>query len=381
MKRLLPSSLLLLSLFAIAATACGPSPEPLDLPDDPAAAGVPVGVRTVQIGELTAEIWYPATDATADLTPETLDLSQWIPASFTERVDPYAAPTLPTPAVREAQLRMPEEAYPVVIFSHGLSAFRAQSIDLVTHLASRGYVVVAADHIGRTLSDFLPCAFNPAPDDCDLGGAFDDPAPPQVAEMADWITAANVEAKGFFEDALDVDRLVLSGHSAGSSTTATVGQDDTRFRALVQLAGARSVTREVPLLAMGGTCDTFITDQDMRDGIAGTASGQLVQIVGAGHLAFSDMCELELVNLARSTLEGRSDLNTYLYDQLIGLASDGCPGYELPTAPASCLASGYLPLATSDEIIRHYVVAFLDDVLLGRGPGAQSGIFPEADLP
>ncbi|MDF1562861.1 MAG: hypothetical protein P1V51_07445 [Deltaproteobacteria bacterium] len=367
------------ALLAFAA-ACGPKPEPLQLPDDPAETGVPVGVRTFSVGELVVEAWYPASDAVAGEPTEILSLAEWIPIAFTERVGEIDAPTLQTPAVRDAELRVPESPYPVVIFSHGLAAFRSQSIDLVTHLASRGYVVVATDHIGRSFPDLLPCVFDPAPDDCTLGTAFDDPAPPQVAEVVTWLEAANVEEKGFFEEALDLERLVLSGHSAGSSTTATVGQEDERFVALLQLAGARSITREVPVLAMGATCDTFVTDQDMREGIAGTATGNLVQIAGAGHLAFSDMCEMGLVELGQAHLEGRTDLNQFIYDILIELGSDGCPGHELPNMPQACLDSGYLPLATSDRIIRHYTTAFLDDVLFGRGPGAQAGVFPEAEM-
>ena len=59
-------------------------------------------------------------------------------------------------------LRSPETPYPVVFFSHGLGGARVQSINYTTHLASRGYVVLSADHVGRRMTDLLPCLLSPA---------------------------------------------------------------------------------------------------------------------------------------------------------------------------------------------------------------------------
>ncbi|HNH48621.1 MAG TPA: hypothetical protein PKY30_16390, partial [Myxococcota bacterium] len=39
------------------------TPEALDLPEDPAEQGVPVGVRSFTDAEVSVEIWYPASDS------------------------------------------------------------------------------------------------------------------------------------------------------------------------------------------------------------------------------------------------------------------------------------------------------------------------------
>ena len=37
-----------------------PKAEALRIPDDPATADMPVGVRTVELGGASVEVWYPA---------------------------------------------------------------------------------------------------------------------------------------------------------------------------------------------------------------------------------------------------------------------------------------------------------------------------------
>lgn len=45
--------------------------------------------------------------------------------------------------------------YPVVVFAHGFSGFSGQSLPQMTHWASRGFVVVSADHPSVGLRTFL----------------------------------------------------------------------------------------------------------------------------------------------------------------------------------------------------------------------------------
>ena len=135
----------MLVFFLACTTDTTPSPEPLNLPEDPAEQGVPVGVRTYQDAQITLEIWYPASDSVADQEGESVDFDGFLPASVTDRLGPVDFPSIPTIAVRDAPLRVPETPYPVVLFSHGFGGTRLQSVDYTTHLASRGYVVIAPD--------------------------------------------------------------------------------------------------------------------------------------------------------------------------------------------------------------------------------------------
>lgn len=358
-------------------SAAPPLPEPLDLPADPAENGVPVGVRTIEDRGQTLEVWYPAADAAAGSPTEQVDFSVFVPTSVTDVIGPVAFPLLVSGAVRDAPLRVPEAPYPVVVFSHGFGGTRLQSLDYTVHLASRGYVVVAADHPGRTMGDLLPCLFEPALDGCDLSGMTSDPAISDVEDVLDWL--ADASSSGTFAGALDVDHIAMTGHSAGGGTTESMA-DDPRFTAFLPMAAGARPETDAPVLLMGGTCDAFATDGSMVEAWEAVPSASLVRILDAGHLAFSDLCELNLLGLAEDTLVGREDVNQFLLEQLIALASDGCA--EATPEPSLEGCSGtYLPLTTSDPIVRHYATVFLDAALRGEGGGVTAGVFPEADVP
>jgi len=352
------------------------APEPLDLPADPAETGVPVGVSTFTQSNVTFEVWYPASEATAGSATESPDFDQFLPAVFTDAVGDVSFPTFDSGAVRDAALRVPEAPYPVVVFSHGFGGMRLQSIDYAVHLASRGYVVVAADHPGRMMGDVLPCLFSPPLDGCDLSGfGGDDPAEADVAVLLDWIDAPAET----FVGALDTTRIGLSGHSAGAGTTVGVGNVEDRFTALLPMAGYAVPSRDVPTLLMGGTCDTFAADTESIAARDALLDGGLVRILGAGHLAFSDLCRLDLAGLSAEWIAGRDDLNPTFYELLLQLATDGCPDAADPS-PDFCDADEFLPLDVSAPIIRHYSTVFFDAELRGEGDGAVGGVFPEAEV-
>ncbi|MDP2307382.1 MAG: hypothetical protein Q8P18_15255 [Pseudomonadota bacterium] len=353
-----------------------PTPEPLILPADPAETGAPVGVTTIVTDDVTLEVWYPASDSTQGDT-ESPDFDVFLPAVFLDAVGDVSFPTFDSGAVRDAPLRVPEAPYPVVLFSHGFGGMRLQSLDYTVHLASRGYVVVAADHPGRMMGDILPCLFSPPLEGCDLsafGGA--DPATDDVEAAVAWVDAAAKE--GFFAGALDTAQLGLSGHSAGAGTTIGVGDANARFSALLPMAGYGAPERNVPTLLLGGTCDTFALDADSIVASEALQDGALVRVLGAGHLAFSDLCQLDLAGSAEVWLSGREDLNDTVYGLLLQLATDGCPGFT--PAPEACEETSFLPLETSAPIIRHYSTVFFDETLRSTGAGVEGGVYAEADV-
>lgn len=351
-------------------TGPAPTPEPLDLPADPAERGAPVGVRTVSHGDLTLEVWYPASDDVAGEATELVDFYAHIPAVVEAKVGVFTFPQVDSGAVRDAPLRWPEAPYPVVVFSHGFGGVREQSVDYTTHLASRGYVVVATDHVGRRMEDLLPCVFSPPLDGCALE-TDGDPAVDDVEAIADWVEAA--AADGWLAGAIDPDTIGLSGHSAGAGTTATAGDEDTRFDALLPMAAPGVNDRDVPQLLLGGTCDSFAPDADMI--AAGEGAAGLVRIEGAGHLAFSNLCDLDIGTLGNELFVGRDDVSTTMVSMLIQLGTDGCEGWP-PPVETGC--TDYLPLETSDPIVRHYATVFFDAALRGTGPGAEDGVYGEA---
>ncbi len=355
-----------MSLFLL---ACAPAFEPLDLPADQAAWGVPVGVSALSDA---AQVWYPAADAHADDAGEELGLGDFVPTEVADLLGNPTLPTIPSRGVRDAAPRPTEAPYPVIVFSHGFGGFNAQSLDLVEHLASRGYAVVATDHAGRRLADVLPCLFSPPLDGCAID--TDDPGPGQVEDLLDLL--GTLGADHLLAERLDLDLLGLSGHSAGGATTATLGNEDERFDALFAMAIPAGVERDVPFASFGGSCDAFADPSDTSDAMD---AGLYLQLAGAGHMAFTDLCQMQVTELAEQHFAGRDDLNETWYAQLLELATSGC-AEALPPALEGC-EGGYLDLDVSAEIIRYASTSFFDEALLaGTGPidGAYAQLAVEA---
>jgi len=352
--------------------------EPLDLPDDPSITGVPVGVHTEAIDGLTVEVWYPASNHVQYEPGEAIDFRQFVPADVADALGSYELPPIPTIAVRDAPARHTGAPLPVVLFSHGFGATRLQSPNFTTHLASRGYVVVAADHAGRSMPDLLPCLFSPPLDGCnlDFGGA--DPAVDDVETLFDVLDQWNTRPGGRFEGMLNLDEVGLAGHSAGGGTVATVANTDPRVKAVLPMAAPSTVTADVPALRLDGSCDGIVPLDSVEQGQA-QSTGDLLVVQGAGHLAFSDLCTLDLGGFAVTYLDGRDDVNQLLLAQLVALGTDGCPG-AVPPQPRPECQDMFLPLQISTPIIRHYATVFFDDALKGEGMGVTPGVYPHGVL-
>jgi hypothetical protein len=167
---------------------------------------------------------------------------------------------------------------------HGTAAFRHQSLSLMTHWASRGFVVVAADHPGLMLGDLLA---NRCPDDPsgaqDLGGDVD-------AMLA--ALAAPTGELAFLDGKLDTTRVAVTGHSAGGGAAASAATKP-GVRVVMPLA-ATQATGGSPeaVLYMGGIADGIAQWNNVTSAYSQSPQPRaLVGITNAGHLVFSDLCD------------------------------------------------------------------------------------------
>ena len=108
----------------------------------------------------------------------------------------------------DAQLAPPAhpDGYPVHVYSHGNQGFGGSSAFLMHHFASHGWIVIAPDHTGNTLSDNV----DPRPPQIYLNRATD------VTASLDWLESLPTDDP--LHNSAMTERVVLSGHSFGAHT-------------------------------------------------------------------------------------------------------------------------------------------------------------------
>ncbi|MDN5567475.1 MAG: alpha/beta fold hydrolase [Paracoccus sp. (in: a-proteobacteria)] len=113
-------------------------PDRIDVAATTAEGTPPTGPRTLQ-----TEIWYPAATGTEPgTTYDTILRDGETPTTLTGRANRDAEPA--------------DGKFPVLIVSHGFPGNRFLMSHLAENMASKGYVVVAADHPESTYDDMGP---------------------------------------------------------------------------------------------------------------------------------------------------------------------------------------------------------------------------------
>ena len=169
------------------------------------------------------------------------------------------------------------------MFVHGTASFRTQSLPQMTHWASRGFVVMAADHPGLALGDMLGSL-------CGAGMVAQDLAGDVAAILA--AARGKTTELAFLADRIDAARIGMAGHSAGGNAIAGFSND---AQVLVPMAagGTDAGTELRSTLVLGGTADSVVAYTQQQSGFADSpAPKRFVGITDAGHLSFSEICSL-----------------------------------------------------------------------------------------
>lgn len=249
------------------------------------------GTRTVTLRDptrsrtLPLEVWYPADPVAPGGSANEYKISGLF----------GTIATIKTPALRGATPA--PGRWPLVVFSHGYGGIRFQSYFLTEHLATHGFVVAAPDHPGNTLTDF--------------GKLGDDAATAQSAVDRPldvlFVLDQMIAGTSGVPVAVDPARAAVTGHSFGGWTALEVVRRDARWRAVFPMApGFRNgaspsfvANLARPLFVFGGDKDKttpFETDQKAPYDLA-VPPKFLVKVLGAGHLDFSNLCEVPIASL------------------------------------------------------------------------------------
>jgi dienelactone hydrolase len=253
-------------------------------PDDFGARGPwPVGVRTVSVAGLTVDVWYPARRGSeAGKSRRVTNLYLLIPESFRA---PFGPPPTPPLQTCDCFANLPIDdahgPYPIVLYAHGVGGFRSNNESLLTHWASRGFVVLAANHAAQTLTSLWAGT---------SGGSnvqFD------LELIRSRLFALDGELQ-FLAGHADSTRLALAGHAAGASGAAGVTQS---ANVHLLLAGGSLVPSAIPASALfvGADRDEVVTSSQIRDRyLAASPQRRLVVLANAGHHSVTDVCTLRL---------------------------------------------------------------------------------------
>lgn len=281
----------------------------LAVPDDATQRGPwPVGDKTIQFGRFSAvEVFYPAQPGSEQgKQPVTFDLRKFLPKDEQSKVPDAEATLVDAKTFRDLPLDTEHGPYPVVILVHGTASFRVASLSSQALWASRGFVVIAADHPGLYLADYLGCGGQVA-GRVNLSGDVD-------SELSALSTPDPELA--FLTGHIDLDRVALVGHSAGAYN---VAQFSTKkgVQMVIGLAGTRAVSRSSTLksvLYVAGQSDSVLpygpggtglgsilypgSDVDAYNASPGPSAvkKRLVGIKKGGHLTVTDLCKKNAMN-------------------------------------------------------------------------------------
>jgi hypothetical protein len=286
-----------------------------ELPADPAEPGPwAVGARTVEIGGMTTEIWYPARFGSQKGKDKIVyDMRRLLPISERTKIPAEDNAWQECDCYPALPLDDKRGPYPLIVFIHGTAGFRMQNLTQMTHWASRGFIVAAADHPGLFLGDML------------VGNMVYD-----VGSDKDVLLPALKSPSGeiaFLSGHVDPDRIGFAGHSAGGMSLRPFGKYS-GVRVLIPMAyeGTERGDDLESSLILGAIDDTVAEYSRQVEGYASSPTPKrLVGISNAGHLVFSDLCGLtnaEDQDLMQIAIE-HEIANAELFDQMW----DGCaPG-------------------------------------------------------
>jgi predicted dienelactone hydrolase len=216
-------------------------------------------------------------------TPRTLNTYVYYPTSATGPVDPAEQAVLNAPLANGGP-------YPLLVFSHGLCGIANGQKFLMPLLASWGFIVASPPHPGSTLADYPACSTT----NNILTSALERPAD------AIFVLDTMLGPSSPFPGAVDPERVAMGGHSFGGFTTYRAVMQDARFRAALLFAPAVPVDMPaitVPSLMMLGEIDAVTiggasssnTNRRAAWALASPPKA-LVEILDAGHFAFSNAC-------------------------------------------------------------------------------------------
>jgi len=318
------------------------------IPVDPSVRGPwAVGSRTVTVGTLKTEVWYPAVPGSeAGKAKDWIDTREYMPES-----DPVATdPIFQIDSYKNLAIDSGYGPYPVIVYVHGTGSFRTASHALFTHWASRGFVVICADNPGIMMGDLME------------GGCGALLSADQKGDTQDLLAAVRSQSSGlsFLRGRIATDRIGLGGHSAGGVAVRGLG-GERGVQVIIPMAsgGVQSGTYVKSVLVMGGLQDAAATPSIVRSGYEDTPiKKRLVLIPDAGHMVFCSVC-----GIVAASDEDLGPMAT--------IANDGCGPQYMDPAKSTEIVNFASTAAYEETLMCASASASQIDTISRRFPGVQ----------
>ena len=196
------------------------------------------------------QIWYPAQSKPGDSHAPWMNNAHFFAralASYLELPDFFLdhLELVKIPAYQDSPMEQPNQAYPIIIFSHGWNGFAAQNANQALELASRGFVVVGIQHTYGAVVTVFPdgkVAYNNPdalphnlPDEEYEVAArkLVDQWAGDIAYTLDFLENQNNDSESPLFASLDLTKVGVYGHSTGGGATIQFCAADSRCSSLL----------------------------------------------------------------------------------------------------------------------------------------------------
>lgn len=369
-------------------------PLALPVPQLPIPGGPePIGTLTVQLTdserdevydnnrigsrEFMVQVWYPSeTTGTSapvpwnenwDVVAPAISMEMGLPSWFLDHTRFTMSHSTESPPIASG-------TFPVIIYSHGWSGVRTDTLNQIEHLASHGYIVIAPDHayvaaatvledgeVVHQNPDALPDLEEEEEEDQVEEDVYQEAATQLVATQAadlvailDGLEAGETGPFASVVQNADLNRIGIYGHSTGGGAAIKVCLEDDRCGAVLAMdPSVTPLTHEDLQLTMTKPA-LYLRSEEWRgsdhdalvSGIA--ARGQeITYSVGVEGATTNDFVMIPLL--------------TPLGDQL---------GWKGP-----------IPAGRVITIVDNYLLGFFDVFLLGTGPAQLESVdFEEVEV-
>ena len=251
-----------------------------------------VGYRQVVLdhpkaGHLKVDLWYPA-GSNEGQVKKTFDLRDQLPEHKSRLLPPHVNTTQKCECYEDAPMEtvIPPSGYPLIIHSHGVAAYSSVSLSQITHLAEKGYVVMAANHPGSNLRDVFDSKF---------ASALRADAAVDAKLIIQWLRKSGENSPLLeIRKRIDLENIGLIGHSLGGGIGALVNEPGVKAFMALASPFVTDVKGEIHFMALVGGNDRMFSPQRLYDSFqeVPVAEKYFVELRKFGHISFTDMCSI-----------------------------------------------------------------------------------------